>query len=420
MPRTLTIYCRHDYLEDSRKHRSPPSRLPLWGCAPITATPTPTRTPNDNNSMSHGFATTDKSTFRHRQGSAPGWHGWGQPLALPDPSCVEALRDAGLDFETILSPVYTEVTAHEPESIAWGDEGMVTIPARTAARKILLPDSRAHVRADTGQVYGLCSSRFDCVQNREQAELGDAIRSDDPRWRVETLFSLYDTSTVVISLSRGDVLNPNRGTGRPEDPILPFLCLANGHGGTRDFSAFGTSVRPLCNNTLQMAEAMDGHRGVKMRHTRSVSTGVGMKEKLQQARTVLASAARLQERFAEAISALARRSMGIDETTKFLSAVYADCFGHEPATGTVTPETLVRWYERRLGILNQWTTNLDDEKQSNIAGTAWGALNAITQWHDHERGRTDDGVRKIESSTFGVASVDKAKTFKRALELVRA
>ena len=49
-----------------------------------------------------------------------------------------------------------------------------------------------------------------------------------------------------------------------------------------------------------------------------------------------------------------------------------------------------------------------------VNDTAWGALNATTQWIDHERGRNQDN--RLESAWFGTG----AKFKHRAFEMLKA
>jgi hypothetical protein len=71
-------------------------------------------------------------------------------------------------------------------------------------------------------------------------------------------------------------------------------------------------------------------------------------------------------------------------------------------------------------VLDAWRTNLwADTKQTGMrsAGSLWSAVNAITQWVDHERtvkGEDTNDSLRLESNLFGVGSTIKEKAYATA------
>jgi hypothetical protein len=95
----------------------------------------------------------------------------------------------------------------------------------------------------------------------------------------------------------------------------------------------------------------------------------------------------------------------------------------QPMDDRVEAEALKKWLAKRDEVLTEWTRlyTAECDKRKATAGTLWAAFNAVTEWHDHERGRFEavaDSTARVHSNLFGVSHVAKTKTLRAALELV--
>jgi hypothetical protein len=62
--------------------------------------------------------------------------------------------------------------------------------------------------------------------------------------------------------------------GNTDDTILPYVLLANSHDGSLALRVVPTSVRVVCQNTLNLALGRAGSTGVAIRHLDSLEDRV--------------------------------------------------------------------------------------------------------------------------------------------------
>jgi phage/plasmid-like protein (TIGR03299 family) len=329
--------------------------------------------------MSHGI--TDSDQFA-QTGGQRAWHGLGSfiPSGL---TAREALPRVGLGWETELFPAYADIGGQRVEL-----------------------DVRAHVRSDTQDVLGIVSKDYRPVQNLELAEFVDAIAGDDAAVTVETAGSLFGGRRVFCLARLPKTIEVAAG-----DEVVPYVLVTNGHGGFATFAVMPTSVRVVCANTLAMADSRNSRHGLRFVHTGKVS------DKLAAARAALGLANKRLERFEEQLRELARTDLSVGQVRAFMEAAYDAAYRvSEDALADEEGRELLR--AKREEVLQGWVRNLENERNSlpSIRGTAWAALNAVTEWHDHERGRAGDGTdARVHSNLFGVSAQAKRRTFELAL-----
>jgi hypothetical protein len=69
------------------------------------------------------------------------------------------------------------------------------------------------------------------------------------------------------------------------------------------------------------------------------------------------------------------------------------------------------------------TARAPEQNLKGIVGTWWAAYNAVSQWHDHERGRfgaVTESDARVHSNLFGASSAGKKVAFATALEMVKS
>lgn len=342
--------------------------------------------------MSHGITRVDSVGIVNSRG----WHGLGQPL--PEGlSAVEGFQKVGLDWTEELLPVFCERDRLTSDGIQ--------------TQRIKLPDHLAHVRVDTGGVLGLVSSTYRPVTNQELATFADAIAGEDYAVTLDSAGSLHGGRRIFASVKLPSELRLGRGGA---DRSEFYVLISNGHGGTAAFAATPTTIRVVCNNTLSYALHRDGSTGIRFVHSGDLDA------KLAQARLILGLARKETERFEAAATALASVQLSVGQTRGFLDDAWHAAFGALPDQER-DPEAYERVAARKRETIDAWLVNIDNERQrvAGLHGTAWSALNAVTEWHEHERGRmgpTTDARR--HSNLFGTSARAKRATLKVALELV--
>ena len=317
------------------------------------------------------------------------WHGLGQELPA-GMSAEDGFRKLGIDWGTELRPVYVQTMS---EAGIGYDE---------------IQGHRLHVRADTGKELGMVTANYKPFENMDLARFADALAGEDAATILETAGTLYDNRRVFALVKLPQIV---RATA--DDISEQFVLVSNGHGGTASFSIYPTSVRVVCANTLRYSER-DAAKGLSFRHMGDSET------KLKAARKVLGTAAKETAIYQEKVDALVRTQLDAAATVAFMELVWEQCFGKlENLEGDAKQKML----ERRDRDVAAQLELLDNERNNmtGIRGTAWATLNAVTEFHDHVRGRfksVKESYGRVHSNLFGASAAAKSKVLKTALTLV--
>ena len=302
------------------------------------------------------------------KGETP-WHGLGNQLTEKQPLEVW-LREAGMDWSIDSSPVHY----------------------LTANSANVYPDAKVLFRSDTGEGLSVVSNRYQVVQPREVLEFyRDLV--DLGGFELETagvlkggrkLWALARTGQETI-LKGGDL-------------VKGYLLLATACDGTLATTAQFTSVRVVCNNTLQMATG-DSTGAIKVPHSTRFDA-----DKVKQQLGIGIST---WQQFIGDMRRLSDRPVHPFEARRYLVEVLGD------------PE-LPFHRQPNLKVLNHvfglYAGNGMGSTLASANDTAWGMLNAVTQYVDHEhRARNSDN--RLDSAWFGMGSAIKQKALDEALKL---
>jgi phage/plasmid-like protein (TIGR03299 family) len=155
----------------------------------------------------------------------------------------------------------------------------------------------------------------------------------------------------------------------------------------------------VCNNTLQMAVG-DRSGAVKVPHSRDFDHAAVKRE--------LGIGLSAWDSFLAGMRAMAERKVNKFEAMNFLVHVLGDPAipladqTHQKALQSV--HTLFAGAGKGAGM-------------ASANGTAWGLLNAVTEYVDHERRARSQDYR-LDSAWFGNGAAIKGKALERALKLV--
>jgi hypothetical protein len=158
-----------------------------------------------------------------------------------------------------------------------------------------------------------------------------------------------------------------------------------------------TMVRVVCWNTLQAALAGGG--GMKVWHTKEFG-----KERQLEAKEKLGIARERFQALKEDATTLAKKPMDVTEAVK----VFAKVTGGDPTNPIEEQSPTVN----RLAML--FSGGGKGSELVSAKGTAWGALNAVTQWVDHEYGRSDNA--RLNNAWLGRGDIMKRETLSLLLE----
>jgi phage/plasmid-like protein (TIGR03299 family) len=155
-------------------------------------------------------------------------------------------------------------------------------------------------------------------------------------------------------------------------PTLPYLAITNRHDGTAACALRATAVRIVCANTFRAAELEGERTGATFSFIHKSS----WRNRIDEARQAVTGARTEMRRYTE----LARDLLAIPVTTRQRELFITEFIPMPPA-GLVTDRVARNVDEARnaLRLLFDSTTN------QQIAGTAYGLVQAAGEYLDHVR-----------------------------------
>lgn len=319
--------------------------------------------------MAHMIDTTTGRAAMAYAGQKP-WHGLGQELT-PGASIATWTEQAGLAYTVLESPVLYNTPAVSGLQ-AW-------------------PNRKVLHRSDTGAPLAVVSDGYRVVQPGEVMAFMGRI-AEVGGFEMETAGALSDGKRIW-ALAR-----VNNGADVVEgDRVRPYVLLATSYDGSMATIGKRTDIRVVCNNTIMRAMGESGH-AVRVLHSERFDPDA--------VRLELGIVADEEDRFILQARALAAQAMNKAQADEFLQALMAPCH-----TSTLEVQE-TKGYRRIMDLFENRKAIGSDIP--GVAGTRWAMLNAVTEYTDHERGRSTSS--RIESAWFGTGAAFKNK----ALELLAA
>jgi len=310
-------------------------------------------------------------------GATP-WHGLGNRLQAFQPLDVWA-EAAGMNWRIEETDVMFRTGAHELDAVKAFSE-----------QKVLY-------RSDTLAPLSTVSQRYQVVQPSQVLEF----------YRDLTEVGGYQLETAGV-LKGGRKLWALARTGQSTtlaggDEVRGYLLLATACDGTLATTAQFTSVRVVCNNTLQIA--LGRNRGaVKVPH-RSEFDPQAVKDELG---VTISS----WDGFMVRMHELAERKVSHTESERFFQRLFTYSWTRPGAEGSVKVN------DRGVkAVLSLFEGNGRGATLQSAAGTAWGLVNSVTEYVDHQQRARNPGNR-LNSAWFGAGAALKQKAWDAALELI--
>jgi phage/plasmid-like protein (TIGR03299 family) len=315
----------------------------------------------------------------------PAWHRLGVVIERATTS-AEAIGLAGLDWRVEQWPV----RAFDPDnhSVEAG-----------------IPDTVANVRTDTKAVLGVVGKRYRVFQNHEAFDFMDSLVGDKLAM-YETAGSLHGGKRVWMMASI-----PKEYRAGPDDLIKPYVLLTNTHDGSQALRMIPTTIRVVCQNTLNLALREAGVEGLTISHHPKLESRVA------EARAKLGIIAARFDSFDDELHAMLEKDLNVTEAGSYFRGL----------SGIDLPGQSDRQRKSREQIQGQMLSNFDNDRNtlSGIKHTAWAAYNAVSEWADHQRKYrgttpTDKLDRQLDSVWFGQSHQIKQAAYRGALELAGA
>lgn len=274
------------------------------------------------------------------------------------------------------------------------------------------PNAYGTYRTDTNTPLGLVKVKYEVVQNRDAfAFFDDAIGNGKAVWDRAGCFGyghkIFVSAKLPIETTVGG------------DKIDNYLVFSNSHDGSSSVNILFSPIRVICTNMLNSA-LHSTNSYIRFRHTQKV------KEKIQRGAEILKIACEHAKTAEQLYNSLLTIKMKDEDVMKYIGSLvlseaerqalndfnprfgYQKLFAKDYGTMEATKISM-----RKVGILtNMFEYYLDGIGQQHIAGTAWGAYNAVTGFYSNVANL--EGEKRVDSLLWGGANKNMVRGLNEA------
>lgn len=333
--------------------------------------------------MAHNINYDKKTnTFSFVSHAEVAWHGLGKTVDHAM-NFDEVVKEANLDYEVALGSVNAGITL---------ENGEVIYPT--------YENRFSTYRKDTNEILGQVGSIYEIVQNKDAFTFFDAL--------IDRGEAIYETAGV---LGKGERIFVTAKL--PEDilvngePCKKYIMLTNSHDGSSSIIAGFTSVRVVCENTLQAALS-------NMPNKVAIPHKMGAKEKLAEAYKVLQMSTTYMDEVSKIFNTMAETAISDDELRKFITK----CM--QPKKKILTQEEALiesTRFKNRVESIYQFAKKHPTQLTSAANGTVWGAYNSISGYFQYIADHKNQ-EQKFNNIMFGRGSNTISKAFNESLLLL--
>lgn len=312
------------------------------------------------------------------------WHGLG--TNVPQGATVaKMLKAAQIDWTVSKRP------------LGFAPDANTKVSELIAGAATDVPGFFALTRDSDERVFDVVGPQYTPTQNAEAfsffnefVEAGDAT--------METMGSLHGGRMTwgLASLKDSFKLKGN-------DQVNGFLLLCSPHQQGKSLFGFVTSVRVVCNNTLQAALSSGQKGRFTFRHTK-----VFDKVAQEQAKKTMGVAREDFDGFAKLAKQLQAINLTQEEAFKIVRGVL-----EKDPTKVETPDEL----SKRSQMVFQAITLSPGADLPSAKGTGWGLVNGATYAIDHQFRKTQD--RRLREAWFGRGASLKQQAVDAVLEFAK-
>jgi phage/plasmid-like protein (TIGR03299 family) len=304
------------------------------------------------------------------------WHGLGQQLT-EGASIEEWTTAAGMDWKIQRSKVRYFADAAGTDQRTWDDNHVL-------------------LRSDTKAPLGLVSPGYKTVQPKQVLEFFRDL-TENAGYHLHTAGTLFGGRKfwALAKVAEAFVVGADKVGG--------YLLLSTSCDGSMATECRETTVRVVCNNTLSMARAAGQSGIIKVGH-RSVFNADRVKAQMQDSGAHFATFINLARHLA---AKRVTNAMAEEFVRKLL----------RPNETELNRETeMIRAPKGEAEILALFRGNAMGGTLLGVAGTAWGLVNAVTEYVDHKQSaKTVD--HRLDRAFFGSGDELKTAAFELAFTL---
>ncbi len=283
-------------------------------------------------------------------------------------------KTADLDWKAVASPV------------RYRDE--------SKGKSVVMPGRFVLHRDDTGEPLGIVSGRYNIVQPHELLEAYDEL-AGGLGFKLEAAGPLLGGKKVwALAGGGGEVEIPGG------DSLQRYLLFATSYDTSTKTVVTQLSNRPSCSNQLPALLAGKYGSSVQISHLTNFDV-----ERLSEEMNLDES----WVEFSKTIKALVKK-----KTTDIVAReFFADVF--YPPELRKTGVFSQKGADRRVDTLMDILAEAPGQDLKSARGTAWGLVNAVTYYVDHEARSKSDDVR-LDKAWFGEGASLKSRALERAVE----
>lgn len=320
--------------------------------------------------MSHELDFTKGRAAIAYVGETP-WHGLGQQLEAGAP--IETWQvEAGMDFSLEETPALFSI----------------------GAKIGVVPDRKVLIRSDSLTPLAVVSNAYQVVQPKEVLEFYRDLTE-------KAGFQLETAGVLKGGRKYWALANMGKEAKVLDDTIKGYLLLGTACDGSMSTTAMFTSIRVVCNNTLGFAmdEAKGNSRVVRINHRTTFNDA---KVKAQ-----LGIAATSWDNFMKHVEAWSETKVTTSDAEDYFSEI-ASYKGNDGEV-VVSDKTVSM-------LLDLFQGRGKGSELKSAKDTVWGLVNAVTEFVDHHRGRSND--TRMDRAWFGDGLATKELASNLADELV--
>ena len=262
------------------------------------------------------------------------WHGLGT-IVMDALSSKDALKMAGLDWNVVQEPIYTDYNE-------------------------VIAGYKANVRDFDRKVLGVVTDRYKIIQNHEAFAFTDTLLGSGVRY--ETAGSLQEGKRVWIlaRLPREYIISGER--------ISPYLVFSNTHDGSGAVKVALTPVRVVCNNTLNLA-LQTAKRSWSMIHTGNIM------DKIQEAEDTLFMAEEYMDRLGKEFEQLRKQKISDSQVKEYIELLL-------PMEKEATSVQSKNIHQLREDLQHRY---YDAPALKDIGNNAYRFINAVSDFATHSK-----------------------------------
>lgn len=336
--------------------------------------------------MSHelDFSTGNAGIAIRWDGATP-WHNYGN--RVHDDATLDDWRiAAGLNWEVDERKVY--YSRQIPSVVGTLDDFQTrNVPTPIENRKVL-------VRSDNQEPLSIVGKGYHVVQPEEVLNFyQDLIKANG--FVMDTAGSLMDGRRIWALARMG---KETRIFG--QDKVEGYVLLATSYDGSMATTCQLTSVRVVCNNTLEFATG-NSKGAFKLSHNKKFDP--------EEAKGALGLTKEAWEKYEHEVNSLAKTTVDLETSLAFFTTVLGKdaIVITEDGKPTYSPT----FYKMFAAYENGPGANLRSAHH-----TAWGLVNAVTFYQDHMAKTSKSGSR-LNSAWFGSGANRKKVAFSEALKI---